>query len=101
MRLIIRVCQRSEFRMYCEQHPAPVSRPGGERGCRAVKRSLSRETRRALEPRKQPRQERSSKEVDRILDAALILTREQGTKAPTTLAIAQRAGLSVGSVYQY
>ncbi|MDQ0329324.1 MULTISPECIES: TetR/AcrR family transcriptional regulator [Phyllobacteriaceae] len=39
--------------------------------------------------------------MDRILDAALILTREQGTKTPTTLAIAQRAGLSVGSVYQY
>ena len=48
--------------------------------------------------RKQPRQERSSKVVDRILDAALILTREQGTKTPTTLAIAQRAGLSVGSL---
>ncbi|TIX16151.1 MAG: helix-turn-helix transcriptional regulator, partial [Mesorhizobium sp.] len=66
-----------------------------------MKRNLSRETRIALEPRKQPRQERSSKVVDRILDAALTLTREQGTKAPTTLAIAQHAGLSVGSVYQY
>ncbi|MDX8432959.1 TetR/AcrR family transcriptional regulator [Mesorhizobium abyssinicae] len=66
-----------------------------------MKRNLSRETRIALEPRKQPRQQRSSKVVDRILDAALTLTREQGTKAPTTLAIAQHAGLSVGSVYQY
>lgn len=87
--------------MYSGQHPAPVLRPGGERGHRKVKRSLDRKTRIALEPRKQPRQKRSSKVVDRILDAALILTREQGTKAPTTLAIAQRAGLSVGSVYQY
>ncbi|TPK58787.1 TetR/AcrR family transcriptional regulator [Mesorhizobium sp. B2-4-19] len=66
-----------------------------------MKRSLDRKTRIALEPRKQPRQQRSSKVVDRILDAALILTREQGTRTPTTLAIAQRAGLSVGSVYQY
>lgn len=66
-----------------------------------MKRDLKRKTRIALEPRKQPRQVRSSKVVDRILDAALILTREQGTKTPTTLAIAQRAGLSVGSVYQY
>ena len=66
-----------------------------------MKRNLSRETRMALEPRKQPRQERSSKVVDRILDAALTLTREQGTKTPTTLAIARRAGLSVGSLYQY
>ncbi|WP_246691152.1 MULTISPECIES: TetR/AcrR family transcriptional regulator [unclassified Mesorhizobium] len=98
MRLIIRVCQRAEFRMYCGQHPALGT---GERGHRDVKRNLSRETRMALEPRKQPRQERSSKVVDRILDAALTLTREQGTKTPTTLAIAQRAGLSVGSLYQY
>lgn len=66
-----------------------------------MNRDLKRKTRIALEPRKQPRQERSSKVVDRILDAALILTREQGTKTPTTLAIAQRAGLSVDSVYQY
>jgi AcrR family transcriptional regulator len=84
--------------MYCGQHPALGT---GERGHRDVKRNLSRETRMALEPRKQPRQERSSKVVDRILDAALILTREQGTKTPTTLAIARRAGLSVGSLYQY
>lgn len=55
----------------------------------------------ALEPRRKPRQERSSKVVDRILDAALVLTREQATRTPTTLAIARRAGLSVGSIYQY
>lgn len=54
-----------------------------------------------LEPRRKPQQERSSRVVDRILDAALVLIRKQGTKAPTTLAIAQRAGLSVGSIYQY
>ncbi|MEW6632234.1 MAG: TetR/AcrR family transcriptional regulator [Pseudomonadota bacterium] len=101
MRLFIRVCQQPEFGMYSGQHPALISRPCGERGHPAVKRSLDRKTRIALEPRKQPRQQRSSKVVDRILDAALILTREQGTRTPTTLAIAQRAGLSVGSVYQY
>lgn len=87
--------------MYSGLHRAPMLGPSGERGQRAVKRSLDRKTRIALEPRKQPRQKRSSKVVDRILDAALILTREQGTRTPTTLAIAQRAGLSVGSVYQY
>ena len=87
--------------MYCGRHRTPMARPSGERGQQAVKRSLDRKTRIALEPRKQPRQQRSSKVVDRILDAALILTREQGTRTPTTLAIAQRAGLSVGSVYQY
>jgi AcrR family transcriptional regulator len=66
-----------------------------------VNRGLNRKARVALDRRKQPRQERSSKVVDRILDAALVLTREQGTKTPTTLAIARRAGLSVGSIYQY
>lgn len=55
----------------------------------------------ALQPRKQPRQQRSSRVVDRILDAALSLTREQPTRTPTTHDIARRAGLSVGSVYQY
>ena len=68
---------------------------------RSVNRGLNRKARVALDRRKQPRQERSSKVVDRILDAALVLTREQGTRTPTTLAIAQRAGLSVGSIYQY
>ncbi|MBZ9892053.1 TetR/AcrR family transcriptional regulator [Mesorhizobium sp. BR1-1-3] len=101
MRLIIRVCQHTESGMYRGQQAPTMLRPGGERGHRTVKRSLDRKTRIALEPRKQPRQKRSSKVVDRILDAALVLTREQGTKTPTTLAIAQRAGLSVGSIYQY
>lgn len=72
-----------------------------EREVLPVNRSLTKKASAALKPRKQPRQERSSKVVDRILDAALTLTREQGTKTPTTLAIAQRAGLSVGSIYQY
>jgi AcrR family transcriptional regulator len=73
----------------------------GSEGTISVNRSLNRKARVALDRRKQPRQERSSKVVDRILDAALVLTREQGTRAPTTLAIARRAGLSVGSIYQY
>lgn len=101
MRLFIRVCQYVESRMACGQHSSLMLRTDRERRIQAVKRDLKRKTRIALEPRKQPRQERSSKVVDRILDAALILTREQGTKTPTTLAIAQRAGLSVGSIYQY
>lgn len=67
----------------------------------SVSRRAGRKGRAAFEPRKKPRQERSSRVVDRILEAALALTREQGTGAPTTLAIARRAGVSVGSVYQY
>jgi AcrR family transcriptional regulator len=68
---------------------------------RAADRNRKGRTRTALEPRKQPRQRRSSRMVDRILDAALTLTRENGAAGPTTAAIARRAGLSVGSLYQY
>ncbi|MBN9243777.1 MAG: TetR/AcrR family transcriptional regulator [Mesorhizobium sp.] len=68
---------------------------------RAPDRSRKARSKAALEPRKQPRQRRSSQMVDRILGAALTLTRENGAAGPTTLAIARRAGLSVGSVYQY
>jgi AcrR family transcriptional regulator len=68
---------------------------------RATDRNRKGRPKTPLEPRKQPRQQRSSQMVDRILDAALVLTREQGTRTPTTLAIARRAGLSVGSLYQY
>lgn len=68
---------------------------------RATEQSRKARTRTPLEPRKQPRQQRSSQMVDRILEAALALTRENGATGPTTLAIARRAGLSVGSLYQY
>jgi AcrR family transcriptional regulator len=68
---------------------------------RATEQSRKGRQRTALEPRKQPRQQRSSRMVNRILDAALALTRENGAAGPTTLAIARRAGLSVGSLYQY
>jgi AcrR family transcriptional regulator len=72
-----------------------------ERGTRTGDRDFGLKIKAVLEPRKKPRQQRSIRMVDRILDAALALSREAGTKGPTTLAIAQRAGLSVGSVYQY
>ena len=39
--------------------------------------------------------------VERILDAALALIEERGVDGATTVAIAERAGLSVGSLYQY
>jgi AcrR family transcriptional regulator len=68
---------------------------------RAPDRNRKGRPKAALEPRKQPRQQRSSQMVDRILGAALALTRENGAAGPTTLAIARRAGLSVGSLYQY
>src|SRR5262245_30661469 len=39
--------------------------------------------------------------MERILDAAAMLFAEQGYDAATTEAIAERAGTSIGSVYQF
>lgn len=55
----------------------------------------------AIEPRKRPQQQRSQIVVQRILDAARIQMREERSSAFTTIAVARRAGLSVGSLYQY
>jgi AcrR family transcriptional regulator len=55
----------------------------------------------ALRPRKQPRQERSRQTVAAILGAAAQVFERRGYAAGTTDAIAERAGVSVGSVYQY
>lgn len=54
-----------------------------------------------IEPRKLPRQERSHEMVERILGTAQLLGREIGFRGLSTAQIAQRAGMSVGSIYQY
>jgi AcrR family transcriptional regulator len=54
-----------------------------------------------IEPRKRPRQERSLEMVERILDTARQLANETGIKGMSTAKIAARAGLSIGSLYQY
>jgi AcrR family transcriptional regulator len=55
----------------------------------------------AVEPRRRPQQERSQEMVERILGSAQRLMKEAGFKGLTTIAIAEQAGLSVGSLYQY
>src|SRR5262245_2560603 len=52
-------------------------------------------------PRKVPRQERSVALVDAILAAALRLLQKSGFSRSTTNHIAELAGVSVGSLYQY
>ncbi|HEY0947216.1 MAG TPA: TetR/AcrR family transcriptional regulator [Opitutaceae bacterium] len=52
-------------------------------------------------PRKKPSQSRSQATVDVILDAAARIFVETGFDAATTNAIAERAGVSIGSLYQY
>jgi AcrR family transcriptional regulator len=52
-------------------------------------------------PRKRPAQRRSAETVDRILDAAARLFDERGYRGTTTNHVAEAAGISVGSLYQY
>jgi AcrR family transcriptional regulator len=54
-----------------------------------------------LEPRKQPLQKRSRATVDDILFAATQVFEEYGYAAGTTNRIAERAGVSIGTLYQY
>jgi AcrR family transcriptional regulator len=51
--------------------------------------------------RKQPTQDRAAKTRQRILDAAAHVFAEYGYAAGTTNRIAEYAGLSIGSLYQY
>jgi AcrR family transcriptional regulator len=55
----------------------------------------------AVEPRKSPRQQRSQATVDAILDATARVLTERGHAATNTNLVAERAGVSVGSLYQY
>jgi AcrR family transcriptional regulator len=52
-------------------------------------------------PRKQPRQQRSKDTVDAILDATTRVLKQAGFDGLTTNAVAEKAGVSIGSVYQY
>ncbi|MFD0473770.1 TetR/AcrR family transcriptional regulator [Nonomuraea thailandensis] len=54
-----------------------------------------------LTPRKQPRQHRSRETVAVILEAAAQLFQRYGYAGTTTNKIAERAGVSIGSLYQY
>jgi AcrR family transcriptional regulator len=56
---------------------------------------------RRLSPRRQPLQARARKRVDRILEVAGRLLAERDLEALSTAEIAARAGIPIGSVYQY
>lgn len=51
--------------------------------------------------RKQPRQARSRERVEALIDATAVEIAERGLLETTTNHIAERAGVSVGSLYQY
>ena len=54
-----------------------------------------------LSSRKQPKQARSAELVATILEAAVQVLRKEGAQRFTTARVAERAGVSIGSVYQY
>jgi AcrR family transcriptional regulator len=55
----------------------------------------------SLNPRKIPRQSRSRLTIDAIFEATIQVLLANGLEAITTAQIAGRAGVSVGSLYQY
>ena len=55
----------------------------------------------ALDPRKTPRQQRSKAMVDLILEAATRVLRRESLAGFNTNRVAEVAGISVGSLYQY
>jgi AcrR family transcriptional regulator len=55
----------------------------------------------AKPPRRVPRQERGERRVAEVLDAAAAVIAEVGYEAATMTAVAERAGASIGAVYQY
>jgi AcrR family transcriptional regulator len=62
---------------------------------------MKKQSRPTIAARKRPRQARSTQLVDDILEAAIrVLVREGGARF-TTVRVADEAGVSVGSLYQY
>src|SRR5690242_13363089 len=55
----------------------------------------------ALEPRKTPIQARSTVTVEAISEATIQVLLTQGAERLTTTQVAERAGVSVGTLYQY
>lgn len=54
-----------------------------------------------ISSRKQPQQARSTELVAAILQAAVQILAEEGVTRFTTARVAEKAGVSIGSVYQY
>jgi AcrR family transcriptional regulator len=55
----------------------------------------------ALQPRKTPQQSRSVATVEAIFDATIQVLLRDGADSLTTVHVARRAGVSVGTLYQY
>jgi AcrR family transcriptional regulator len=62
---------------------------------------MARARRPSVSPRKEPRQTRSTQLVADILKAAVRVLEREGPQRFTTIRVAEVAGVSVGSLYQY
>ena len=62
---------------------------------------MSMESQTELAPRRIPIQERGEKRVAGLLEAAAAIFAEVGFEAATMRDIAERAGASIGSLYQF
>src|ERR1044071_5404419 len=68
---------------------------------RILARRVPRRRRAELAPRKEPSQERARQTVDAILQAAATVLVRDGYDRASTNRIAETAGVSIGSLYQY
>ena len=62
---------------------------------------MNRSQAESLNPRKRPQQRRSRVTIDSIFEATIQVLLANGLDRITTIQIAERAGVSVGSLYQY
>jgi AcrR family transcriptional regulator len=62
---------------------------------------LAKRSQVVLEPRKSPVQARSAASVEAILEATIQVLLHEGKERLTTTRVASRAGVSVGTLYQY
>jgi AcrR family transcriptional regulator len=79
----------------------PAHVEGGAARVSASGRATRRTSGSSIGARKQPRQARSKQLVDAVLQAAAEVFAEHGYARANTNRIAERAGVSVGSLYQY
>lgn len=62
---------------------------------------MTKTRRPSLKPRKIPQQSRAEQTVATILEAAALILEARGSEGLNTNLVAQRAGVSVGTLYQY
>jgi AcrR family transcriptional regulator len=67
----------------------------------AFDRGISMPRKHSTNPRKLPQQDRSRMTVEAILEATTHILTEEGYEKANTNRIAERAGISIGSLYQY